>query len=174
MPQDITTRLLRYVNIADVISAWTINRHFLYKKTDSFTKRPYKVKTELDKQYYEKNKEMMTKFLGELEKARISNQDLISSLIDKSGGYSIPPWYLENETEPIEVWWSGFSCVLCTKDVNDRASFVNSYAHAEDYDFCTHARKLGFKVVVDPTCKCGHLGTEALDGNIPTDIWRGL
>jgi hypothetical protein len=162
LPSKIIPQMLRYVGMADIVAPWAINRHFTHNPTESFTSKPYKLKTDRDRAFYSAYDRITQQMLEELRKTRIANSDLLAQMVDmikgpSSGGYAIPPWYLEAETDPIELLWTGFSCVLCTKRVNDKASFITRFATTEDYDFCFHAKERGFKIIVDPTCKVGHI-----------------
>jgi len=62
--------------------------------------------------------------------------------------------------EPFGVAYTGYGCVMVRKEVNDKISHLvlhGGYMYSEGWTVCIGARKAGFKVMVDPTCYCGHL-----------------
>lgn len=66
-----------------------------------------------------------------------------------------------------EIDACGFGCVLTKTEVLKRVGYPQfSYHHSikmensisEDVDFCMKAKTMGYKIVLDTTIKCGHLG----------------
>jgi len=65
-----------------------------------------------------------------------------------------------NEVKSIDSCGMGFT--LITKYLFD-IKFEFQPGKGEDYLFCTEAKKQGAKIVLDPSVKCGHLRTFAMD-----------
>ena len=63
-----------------------------------------------------------------------------------------------------EVGGCGFGCVLTPTDIfidmlTEYGTLFEPFKGlGEDLSFCIRARQLGFKIVCDPTIKCGHVG----------------
>jgi len=70
-----------------------------------------------------------------------------------------------------EVAGCGFGCVLVPTKVllEVFAEYGNMFAPingvGEDLSFCWRARKLGYKIVCDPSVQCGHVGHYVVDRN---------
>lgn len=66
--------------------------------------------------------------------------------------------------EPFEVGGCGFGCVLMDTvvffDVQSRfgSMFAPIGNTGEDLAFCWRARECGYKIICDPSIKCGHVG----------------
>lgn len=76
------------------------------------------------------------------------------------------------ENELFEVAGAGFGCCYTSKNLlldimlNYRTWF-NPLEHAgEDVAFCVRARELGYKLLCDPTIKCGHIGASMFDESV--------
>ena len=67
-------------------------------------------------------------------------------------------------TELSEVEGVGFGCVLVGTDVlmsiasKDWRWFEPLKGFGEDLSFCWRARECGYKILLDPSVKCGHVG----------------
>lgn len=70
--------------------------------------------------------------------------------------------------EPFEAEACGFGCVLTPvkvlKDVMDKfgAPFNPIRGTGEDLCFCWRARQCGYKIVIDPSIECGHVGYQVI------------
>ena len=70
----------------------------------------------------------------------------------------------EMPTELSEVEGVGFGCVLVSTDVlmsiasKDWRWFEPLKGFGEDLSFCWRARECGYKILLDPSVKCGHVG----------------
>ena len=70
----------------------------------------------------------------------------------------------EIPTELVEVEGVGFGCVLVSTDVlmsiaaKDWRWFEPLKGFGEDLSFCWRARECGYKIILDPSVKCGHVG----------------
>ena len=70
----------------------------------------------------------------------------------------------EMPTELSEVEGVGFGCVLVGTDVlmsiasKDWRWFEPLKGFGEDLSFCWRARECGYKILLDPSVKCGHVG----------------
>ena len=70
----------------------------------------------------------------------------------------------EMPAELVEVEGVGFGCVLVSTDVlmsiaaKEWSWFEPLKGFGEDLSFCWRARECGYKVLLDPTVKCGHVG----------------
>lgn len=68
-----------------------------------------------------------------------------------------------------EVGGIGFGCVLMKTgvflDVQGKfgAMFTPLNGFGEDLSFCWRARECGYKIYVDPTLACGHVGTQVVN-----------
>lgn len=75
----------------------------------------------------------------------------------------------EIPSEPFEADGVGFGCVLMPTDIfidiqqeyHDLFTPVNRMG--EDLSFCWRAKSMGFKIVVDPRIKLGHVGHSIID-----------
>ena len=73
--------------------------------------------------------------------------------------------------EIFEVAGCGFGCVLVPTRVllEVFTEYGNMFAPingvGEDLSFCWRARKLGYKIVCDPSVQCGHVGHYVVDRN---------
>lgn len=74
-----------------------------------------------------------------------------------------------------EVAGAGFGCVLMRTEVlmaiiaeNQGRCFDPFLGVGEDLSFCIRARRLGYKVMVDPAMECGHVGNAIITG----DVWE--
>jgi GT2 family glycosyltransferase len=67
-----------------------------------------------------------------------------------------------------EVQACGFGCVLTPVEViravahEYGAPFTQIKGNGEDLSFCWRARQLGYKIVVDPSISCGHVGYQVI------------
>lgn len=67
-------------------------------------------------------------------------------------------------TEPVEVEGVGFGCVLVSTEVllavanRDMTWFEPIKGFGEDLSFCWRARQCGYKILLDPAVRCGHVG----------------
>lgn len=72
--------------------------------------------------------------------------------------------YDEYPDELFEVGGCGFGCVITRTDVlydvaiNEKGLFDPIAGFGEDISFCIRARNRGYKVMCDPSIKCGHVG----------------
>jgi hypothetical protein len=74
--------------------------------------------------------------------------------------HHIAPSTVKRLTEPVEILFTGFGCVLMKKEVNDNSSFITlepDSANSEDSVFCQNARRHGYNLLVDPTVFCEHI-----------------
>lgn len=69
---------------------------------------------------------------------------------------------------PIEIGGCGFGCVLVKKEVfrdvgypyfEYKSAILMEHTFSEDVDFCLKARKRGYAIWLDPTVRCGHIGS---------------
>lgn len=78
--------------------------------------------------------------------------------------------YKDKGDEPFPVAGCGFGCVLTSKTVmidvilnSQGRPFDPKDGQGEDLAFCDRATSLGYKIVCDPTIKCGHVGHVLVD-----------
>jgi len=113
--------------------------------------------------------------------AHMEDKDIVSGLYFRRSGTYAPVIFKElNEREdgtvdavgfndypkdkPFEVAGIGFGCVLMKTSLllemaAEFKDWFTPWGHmGEDLSFCKRARALGYKVWVDPTIKCGHVG----------------
>ena len=70
----------------------------------------------------------------------------------------------EMPTELVEVEGVGFGCVLVSTDVlmsiaaKEWRWFEPLKGFGEDLSFCWRARECGYKIILNPSVKCGHVG----------------
>lgn len=71
-----------------------------------------------------------------------------------------------------EVDGCGFGCVMVRKTVfmdmylNYQTWFNPEYGCGEDLAFCRRAKQLGYKIWVDPSIQCGHVGQVIVDEKV--------
>lgn len=84
------------------------------------------------------------------------------------GGVSHIPWEDIKDKHLTEIDACGFGCVLVKSEVFHAMKYPHFEYHSaldhqntisEDVDFCKKAKKLGFKIWVDPSITCDHIGT---------------
>lgn len=79
-------------------------------------------------------------------------------------GKAVTSEFSEIPAELFEIGACGFGCVLTPTDIfidvlNEYGTLFEPYKGlGEDLSFCLRARSLGFKIVCDPSIKCGHVG----------------
>ena len=94
------------------------------------------------------------------------------------GGVSNIPYEKLNGRGLVEIAGCGFGCVLVKAEVFRTVGYPQfeyhsaiDHAHtiSEDNDFCHKARNKGFRIWVDTTIQCKHIGsfTYQIDNNIP-------
>jgi FkbM family methyltransferase len=75
-----------------------------------------------------------------------------------------------------EIGGCGFGCVLAKKETFVKVGYPQfEYHHAldhkdtksEDTDFCVKAHRAGFKLWVDPSILCGHIGSTTMHVEVP-------
>lgn len=77
-----------------------------------------------------------------------------------------------------EVGGIGFGCVLMKTgvflDVQGKfgAMFTPLNGFGEDLSFCWRARECGYKIYVDPTLACGHVGTQVVNKDFYVNYHR--
>ena len=73
-----------------------------------------------------------------------------------------------------EIAACGFGCVMLKTEIledimlNYKDWFGPIGGFGEDLSFCIRARELGYKIMCDPTIKCGHVGQLIVD----EDVWE--
>lgn len=85
--------------------------------------------------------------------------------------YPLTPIYPDTRkmTQPLEIEYLGTSCMLIKRKVIERIMQETKYPFdcfensrgvylSEDWGFCDIARRLEFKVFIEPTVVCGHIG----------------
>ena len=94
------------------------------------------------------------------------NPVLFSGLHEKENGTIVADHLIDYpKDEVFEVAGIGFGCVLMkTSVLFDMAAALHDWFTpngrvGEDLSFCLRASKLGYKIWVDPTIKCGHVGS---------------
>lgn len=74
-------------------------------------------------------------------------------------------------TQVFEIGGCGFGCVLVKSEVfrtigypqfEYHSALDHAHTFSEDNDFCKKARDRGYKLWVDPTVLCGHIGSTTL------------
>ena len=94
------------------------------------------------------------------------------------GGVSNIPYEKIKGRDLVEIAGCGFGCVLVKAEVFRKVGYPQfkyhsaiDHAHtiSEDNDFCTKARNNGFRIWVDTTIQCRHIGsfTYQIDNSIP-------
>lgn len=78
-----------------------------------------------------------------------------------------PAWPSYDRTEPYQIRWCGFGCVLIHRPVIAAMEFPwfrehygdrNGHGHiTEDIWFCDRATQMGFDIWCNPAVRCGHL-----------------
>ena len=89
---------------------------------------------------------------------------IFKTVTEKPDGTYEATGYNDYPDEPFEVDGVGFGCVLMKTSMlldiaaNERTWFTPNGRVGEDLSFCLRAKKLGYKIWVDPSVKCGHVG----------------
>lgn len=100
-----------------------------------------------------------------------------------------PQWITEYPTGLVEVDFVGSGCLLIHRDVLkalpplsnrchwfdwrcDRTDLTHLERTSEDFTFCKHARNHGFKIIVDTSIQCQHIGyaSSSVEGYKPLEI----